>query len=166
MGLRSSLKKTFTTNKKNSTSGPAVGPNGEQLYMTRTDVEYYKPNEIPRSKYRGKVDPDHQASLQAFSMFDAFSVDRRRSSLALSGTFSPGGTKAQSAAASRVHSRLPSRRPSMSALRIQTDADSFSSGSTSREKSLTASTALDLDTASSKCLPHLPIPYSCGLTSL
>jgi hypothetical protein len=157
MGLRVKLRKTFSssTNKKNSTSSQ-TGPNGETLYMHRTDIEYYKPNEIPKSKYRGRVDPEHQATLQAFSLSDAFSTDRRRSSVALSGTFSPGGTNAQSAA----HSRVASRRPSVhehSGLRIHSELDdeSSSSSSTSREKSIAASTILDAGTASSKSLaPH------------
>ncbi|EXJ66547.1 uncharacterized protein A1O5_10216 [Cladophialophora psammophila CBS 110553] len=155
MGLRVKLRRTFTS-KKNST-GSETGPNGEIYYTNRKDIEYYKPNEIPKSKYRGKVDPQHQASLQAFSLADAFSSARRRTSLALSGTFSPGGTKSQSAAASRVHSRAASRRPSvqehpLSALRNQSGADSEGSGSssdsTSRQKSAAASTAFDADTAS------------------
>ena len=123
--------------------------------MDRTDIEYYKPNEIPKSKYRGKVDPEHHASLHAFSLADAFSAARRRSSLALSGTFSPGGTKDQSAASSRVQSRAASRRPSMhyeSRLRLQSAIDPESSGSSnsmSREKSVATSTTLGADTASS-----------------
>jgi len=153
MGLRANLRKTFSSsNKKHSTSSQ-TGPNGEQLYMHRTDIEYYKPHEIPKSKYRGRVDPDHAASLQAFSLADAFSSARRRSSLALSGTFSPGGTKGQSAAGTRVHSRVPSRRPSThehSGLRMHSEMDDepSSSSSTSREKSLAASTILDAGTAS------------------
>jgi hypothetical protein len=160
MGFGRKLRKTFSssTNKKNSTSSQqTVGLNGEQLYMHRTDIEYYKPSEIPRSKYRGKVDPEHAASLQAFSLADAFSGAPRRSSAALSGTFSPGGTKSQSAAQSRVHSRVPSRRPSIhehSGLRQHTEVDDEdgSSRSTSREKSVAASTILDASTASSACL--------------
>ncbi|KAJ9605690.1 hypothetical protein H2200_009539 [Cladophialophora chaetospira] len=154
MGLRGKLRKTFSSSaiKKNSTSSPQTGPNGETLYMTRTDIEYYKPNEIPKSKYRGKVDPEHHASLQAFSLADAFSSARRRSSLALSGTFSPGGTKSHSRAASRAQSRAPSRRPSVhehSGLRMHSELDDESSeSSTSREKSLAASTILDAGTAS------------------
>jgi len=153
MGLRVKLRKTFSssTNKKNSTSSQKTGPNGEPLYMTRTDIEYYKPNEIPKSKYRGRVDPDHAASLQAFSMADAFSTARRRSSLALSGTFSPGGTKSQSAAQSRAHSRRPSvHEHEHSGLRQHTELDdeASNSSSTSREKSVAASTILDAGTAS------------------
>ncbi|OAP64100.1 hypothetical protein AYL99_00072 [Fonsecaea erecta] len=155
MGLRVKLRRTFTS-KKNST-GSETGPNGEPYYTSRKDIEYYKPHEIPKSKYRGKVDPEHQASLQAFSLADAFSSARRRTSLALSGTFSPGGTKSQSAAASRVHSRAPSRRPSVqefhgSTLRNESGVDSESSGSsshsTSRQKSTAASVAFDAETAS------------------
>ncbi|KIW84692.1 hypothetical protein Z517_00080 [Fonsecaea pedrosoi CBS 271.37] len=155
MGLRVRLRRTFTS-KKNST-GSETGPNGEPYYTSRKDIQYYKPNEIPKSKYRGKVDPEHQASLQAFSLADAFSSARRRTSLALSGTFSPGGTNSQSAAASRAHSRVASRRPSIqelhgSALRnasgVDSEGSSSSSNSTSRQKSTSASMAFDADTAS------------------
>lgn len=178
MGLRVRLRKTFSSSKKSSI--PDASPTGEKYYTDRTDIEYYKPHEIPKSKYRGKVDPEHQASLNAFSLANAFAAAKRRSSFALSGTFSPRGTnaqsraasrmasraqsraasRAQSRAASRVQSRAASRRPSFdllhgSTLRTETHADSSSSssGSTSREKSLTASTALDVETASSMWLP-------------
>ncbi|KAK5449376.1 hypothetical protein LTS15_008920 [Exophiala xenobiotica] len=177
MGLRVKLRKTFSSKPKTPNSTAHTPQPGEIHYTDRTDIEYYKPHEIPRSKYRGKVDPEHQASLAAFSLADAFSAARRRSSLALSGSFSPGGTKAQSRATSRaqsriqsrttsrapsrVQSRAPSRRPSqhehilnshhaavLSGLRMESHANSSSSGSTSREKSLSASTALDVETAS------------------
>lgn len=148
MGLRGKLRKTFSY-KKGSTE-EATTPT-EEYYTDRTDIEYYKPHEIPRSKYRGKVDPTHQASLAAFSLADAFSVAKRRSSLALSGSFSPGGTKAQSRVASRAASRRPSwQEQPGSTLRMESHADSDDSGSTSREKSISASTALDVETASSK----------------
>ncbi|KAK5055248.1 hypothetical protein LTR84_012998 [Exophiala bonariae] len=157
MGLRGKLRQTFSSSSKksastssassknnknnkntNSTSNtPSIYPN-ETHYTDRTDIEYYKPNEIPKSKYRGKVDPAHQASLGAFSLSDAFAATTRRASLALSGTFSPGGTKSQS----RVPSRVPSRRPSMAAavpeagsnLRIEERAGSGGSEAT-RERS-------------------------------
>lgn len=48
------------------------------------------------SKHRGKVDPEHRARLDAYSFADAFSTVRRKSSQALSGIISPGGTKSQS----------------------------------------------------------------------
>lgn len=184
MGLRLRLRKTFSSSHKKPNPETHHTPTpGETYYTDRTDIEYYKPHEIPRSKYRGKVDPEHAASLAAFSLADAFASVKRRSSVALSGTFSPGGTKAQSRAtsrapsrvqsraASRVHSRAPSRvqsriqsrapsrRPSHSGLRTETHMESLSSsGSTSREKSLTASTALDVETASSMLL-LLPLSY-------
>ncbi|RJE17302.1 hypothetical protein PHISCL_10361 [Aspergillus sclerotialis] len=58
MGLRVKLRRTFTS-KKNS-AGSETGPNGEPYYTDRKDIQYYKPHEIPKSKYRGKVDPEHQ----------------------------------------------------------------------------------------------------------
>ncbi|EXJ83436.1 hypothetical protein A1O1_07059 [Capronia coronata CBS 617.96] len=165
MGLRMKLRKTFSSSasKKNSDPAPPLMPN-EPHYTGRTDIEYYKPHEIPKSKYKGKVDPAHQASLAAFSLSDAFSAPPRRASQAPSGTFSPGGTQAQSLAPSRAQSRAASRDPSRSPsrrrsfhdqrrsnLRTETGVDSDESGSshsTSREKSMSASTVLDHDTAS------------------
>jgi hypothetical protein len=152
MGLRVKLRRTFTS-KKNSTGDSTLTK--EEHYTSRTDIEYYKPHEIPKSKYRGKVDPEHQASLAAFSLANAFSAARRRSSLALSGTFSPGGTKAQSRAASRAQSRVQSRRPSCvsqhdSTLRMESVQDQDSEGSAS-----SASTALGMGTANSMLSPHL-----------
>ncbi|KAK5197787.1 hypothetical protein LTR99_010077 [Exophiala xenobiotica] len=119
MGLRVKLRKTFSSKPKTPNSTAHTPQPGEIHYTDRTDIEYYKPHEIPRSKYRGKVDPEHQASLAAFSLADAFSAARRRSSLALSGTFSPGGTKAQSRATSRAQSRIQSRATSRAQSRIQ-----------------------------------------------
>ena len=148
MGLRLKLRKTFSssskksnstsTNNNTTTTQPSLYPN-EPLYTSRTDIEYYKPNEIPKSKYKGRVDPAHHASLQAFSFSDAFTTAKRRTSLALSGTFSPGGTKSQSRVPSRVHSRRPSvAELEGSGLRIESRAQSVSDGSagtSSREKS-------------------------------
>lgn len=103
MGLRENLKRRFT--KKASDASDGYPPR-------RKDIEYYKPHEIPKSKYRGKVDKVHQAQLDAYSLEGAFSSARRRASNALSGTFSPGGTGARSAATSLAPSAVNSRRPS------------------------------------------------------
>jgi len=102
MAIRDRLRKTFKRNKDNSSSGgstPSTSSDPDH-YTGRTDIEYYKPHEIPKSKYKGKVDPNHQKSLDAYSFADAFSTVRRRSSQALSGIMSPGGTKSQSRRAS------------------------------------------------------------------
>jgi hypothetical protein len=104
MTLREKLKRRFT-GKKASDASDGFPPR-------RKDIEYYKPNEIPKSKYRGKVDKVHQAQLDAYSLEGAFTKVRRRASLALSGTFSPGGSNARSAAASADASAANSRRPS------------------------------------------------------
>lgn len=105
MTFRAKLKKTFS--KKSSGSGEST-PSGDNNYAVRTDIEYYKPNEIPKSKYRGKVDKAHKEKLESFTFADAFATVRRKSSQALSGTFSPGGTKSQSRRASWI-SRPKSR---------------------------------------------------------
>lgn len=41
-------------------------------------IEYYKPREVPRSKFRGPVDPDHQKRLAAWNFPQAME-DRPRS---------------------------------------------------------------------------------------
>ena len=61
--------------------------------------DIYKPSELPRPKYRRPVDPEHKASLQGYSLRDAFANMRRNSGLS---QYSPMG------------SRLPSRRNSFS----------------------------------------------------
>lgn len=103
MTLRDKIKKRFT--KKSSDASDGNPPR-------RKDIEYYKPHEIPKSKYKGKVDKLHQAQLEAYSMEGAFSSARRRASAAFSGTFSPYGTGSRSAAASASPSIANSRRPS------------------------------------------------------
>ncbi|ETN46841.1 uncharacterized protein HMPREF1541_01030 [Cyphellophora europaea CBS 101466] len=110
MSLREKIKRRFT--KKSSDASDGYPPR-------RKDIEYYKPNEIPKSKYRGKVDKLHQAQLEAYSLEGAFKSVRRRASQALSGTFSPGGTNARSAAASAAASAATSRRPSFARARSQ-----------------------------------------------
>ncbi|KAK4943374.1 hypothetical protein LTR10_017048 [Elasticomyces elasticus] len=164
MGLRIKLRKTFSSSSAKKSSFPDCSPTGEKYYTDRTDIEYYKPNEIPKSKYKGRVDPEHAASLAAFSLADAFSLAKKRSSAALSGTFSPRGTNAQSRAASRMASRAqsratsraPSRRPSFDVHRsnLRTEAHADSSISSSGTASISASTALDIETASTSISNH------------
>ena len=97
MAIRDRLRKKFGSKKGSgdSTTGSGSPPR-------RTDIEYYKPHEIPKSKYRGKVDKAHQDKLDAYSLGDAFMAAGRRASQALSGSFSPGGTQSQSRRTSYV----------------------------------------------------------------
>lgn len=97
MAIRERLRKTFGGKKKDgSASGKSSTSSDPTHYTGRTDIEYYKPHEIPKSKYRGRVDPEHQERLDTYSFADAFDEARRRGSRALSGIMSPGGTKSQS----------------------------------------------------------------------
>lgn len=98
MAIRERLRKTFKKNKDSSSSGGSTPSTSSDPnhYTGRTDIEYYKPHEIPKSKYKGKVDPQHKERLESYSFADAFSTVRRKSSQALSGIMSPGGTKSQS----------------------------------------------------------------------
>jgi hypothetical protein len=108
MPLRDRLKKTFGSKKNGSGDSTPSGTSPPR----RKDIEYYKPHEIPKSKYRGKVDKAHQEKLEAYSFADASQQVRRKTSQALSGTFSPGGTNARSLAPSAAPSATPSRRAS------------------------------------------------------
>lgn len=74
----------------------------------RSDIEYYKPHEIPRSKYRGPWNQKHQDSLQAFSFQEA--TQNRKGSIPAS--YSPRGTNAMSRRSSwlsKARSSLGSR---------------------------------------------------------
>lgn len=97
MAIREKLRKTFGKKKDGSNSSGSSSVSSDPTYYTgRKDIEYYKPHEIPKSKYRGRVDPEHKERLDAYSFGDAFAQVRRKSSQALSGIMSPGGTKSQS----------------------------------------------------------------------
>lgn len=97
MGLRDRVRKTFKKKDGSSSGGSTPSTSSDPIHYTgRTDIEYYKPNEIPKSKYKGKVDPEHKEKLDSYSFGDAFQTVRRKSSQALSGIMSPGGTKSQS----------------------------------------------------------------------
>jgi hypothetical protein len=91
MAIRERLRRKFGSKK-----GSGDSTTGSDSPPRRTDIEYYKPHEIPKSKYKGKVDKAHQEKLEAYSLGDAFMAAGRRSSQALSGSFSPGGTQSQS----------------------------------------------------------------------
>ena len=94
MGLRDRLKKIKNRSGSNT---PSNGTNTPK-------IEYYKPGEEPKLKYRGKIDKEHSDKLHAFSFSDAWS--RRKSTHSdHHGTMSPGGTYlAQSRATSFVAS--------------------------------------------------------------
>lgn len=97
MGLRDRVRKTFKKKDGSSSGGSTPSTSSDPIHYTgRTDIEYYKPNEIPKSKYKGRVDPEHKEKLDSYSFGDAFQTVRRKSSQALSGIMSPGGTKSQS----------------------------------------------------------------------
>lgn len=89
--VRKALKGKKNSDHSSSTSNSTNPPK-------RTDIEYYKPGEIPRSKYRGPWNQKHQDKLEAFSFKDA-SRDRKTS---MPVAFSPRGTQAQSRRSSWV----------------------------------------------------------------
>lgn len=134
MSLRERIKRRFTKNASDTSDG---------YPPRRKDIEYYKPNEIPKSKYRGKVDKVHQAQLEAYSLEGAFKKVRRRASQALSGTFSPGGTNAQSAAASAANSRRPSYARARSQLSTANSISEERSDSPDSDKTRTKNNSQD-----------------------
>lgn len=97
MAIKDKIKNAFGRKTKDDASRTSTPSTSSETYYTgRTDIEYYKPHEIPKSKYRGLVDPEHKESLESYSFADAFNTIKRKSSQALSGIMSPGGTKSQS----------------------------------------------------------------------
>ena len=101
MTFRAKVRKALKGNKSSGDDSSGSPPK-------RTDIEYYKPGEIPRSKYRGPWNQKHQDQLHAFSFGDAFR-DRRKS---IPASCSPRGTLAQSRRSSwvsRARSSLGSR---------------------------------------------------------
>jgi hypothetical protein len=90
MGVREKMKKAFGGRKSGGNSPSDAGT------PKIPGVEYYKPGQVPKSKYRGKWDQDHQDKLHAFSFAAAFK-SRRGSGHSI---YSPSGRKAQSRRAS------------------------------------------------------------------
>jgi hypothetical protein len=95
MPFREKVKKAFG-GKKNSGDSPSSS--GSNSPRKRTDIEYYKPGQIPSSKYRGPWNQKHQDKLQAFSFEDA--TQNRKGSIP--SVYSPRGTNAQSRRSSWV----------------------------------------------------------------
>jgi len=91
MPFRAKIKKVF--------GGSSSSSDSSSLQTTKTsESNVYKPGEpIPQSKYRGRVDPEHKATLESFSFGDTF---RRKS---CQSQYSPHG------------SRMPSRNNSINA---------------------------------------------------
>jgi hypothetical protein len=102
-------------------SGPLSKLKNGKSKNTEPEDDYYKPGEkMPPLKYRRAVDPEHKATLEAFSFSTAW---RRRSHTSL---YSPMG------------SRLPSRRNSCRSRRSR-------SRSMARSRRSSFSTASDYD---------------------
>jgi hypothetical protein len=104
MGVREKMKKAFGGKKSGDNSPSETGT------PKIPGVEYYKPSQVPKSKYRGKWDQGHQDKLHAFSFAAAFKT-RRDSGHSI---YSPSGRKAQS------------RRPSYFSKKSKSDIDNTS----------------------------------------
>ena len=96
--LKRVLRRSSTASSQSDTKKPPQEPNNRL-----PGLEYYKPGEIPRSKYRGPWNQKHQDHLKAFSFTDAW--NRRRSGQS---QYSPHGSRMPSRAPSRVPSRTGS----------------------------------------------------------
>jgi hypothetical protein len=116
--LRTRLRRVLTGTAE---SGPLSKLKNGKSKNTEPEDDYYKPGEkMPPLKYRRAVDPEHKATLEAFSFSTAW---RRRSHTSL---YSPMG------------SRLPSRRNSCRSRRSR-------SRSMARSRRSSFSTASDYD---------------------
>ena len=90
MGVRQKMKRALTGKKSGENSPSDTGT------PKIPGIEYYKPGQIPKSKYRGNGDQAHQDKLNAFSFAEAFKF-RRSSGYS---NYSPTGTRSQSRRAS------------------------------------------------------------------
>ena len=98
MPFRARFKKAFGRSGSGSSSSDNTTPSG-------LPIEFYKPGEIPRSKYRGPWNQAHQDKLSSFQ----FSFGRRAS---FQGSdYSPAQSRAQSRRSSWI-GRRPSTRGS------------------------------------------------------
>lgn len=120
MGVRSKMKKAFGGKKSGDNSPDDTGT------PKIPGIQYYKPGEVPKSKYRGKWDQGHQDTLHAFSFAAAFR-SRRGSGYS---NYSPAGTKAQSRRASYFSRKSKSdvddkslRRKSINPSRVKEHVD-------------------------------------------
>lgn len=91
MTFRAKVRKALKGNKSGDDS-PSSRNSNRTNPPQRTDIEYYKSDEIPQSKYRGPWNQKHQDKLEAFSFEDAFR-DRKAS---VPAAYSPRGTQVQS----------------------------------------------------------------------
>jgi hypothetical protein len=86
MPFREKVKKAFGGKKDTNSDSSADYP------PKRKDIEYYKPGEIPSSKYQGPWNQKHQDSLQAFSFEESFGNGK----VPITPSYSPRGTLSQS----------------------------------------------------------------------
>ena len=91
MPFREKVKRAFGGKKE-----PGVGADD---VPKRDDIEYYKPSEMPSSRYRGPWNQKHQDSLQAFSFEDAC----RDGNDSVTPSYSPRGTRSQSRRSSWIN---------------------------------------------------------------
>ena len=91
MPFRARLRKTFSRKSDSPTGSYTPTTTGSSTpssveYFRRPDIEYYKDHEIPKPKYRGKIDPVHKERLEAFSFAESF---QKRAASIISGSRSP-----------------------------------------------------------------------------
>lgn len=72
MAFREMVRKAFRR------SFPGFKDNGNGNGNGKIKIEYYRRHEVPRSKYRGPVDPEHQRKLAAWT-FEGAMAHRPRS---------------------------------------------------------------------------------------
>jgi hypothetical protein len=119
MPFRAKVKKAFGGKARDGGDSPSSSSSSPPQ---RTDIEYYKPGQVPPSKYRGPWNQKHQDKLHAFSFEDA-TRDRKEP---IPAAYSPMGTQAQS----RRSSWVSRARSSLGGSRSETE-----DGSAARKRS-------------------------------
>jgi hypothetical protein len=125
MSFRAKVRKVL----KGSSSSSKAKSDDNPTPPQRTDIEYYKPGEIPRSKYRDPWNQKHQDKLHAFSFEDA-SRDPQPS-MEPAPPQSPWGTVAHS----RRSSWVSRARSSLGGGRSDAEEDDDDDGAVARRKS-------------------------------
>ena len=100
MQFRARMKKAFGRNSESRS------PSEASTTQSGLPIQYYKPGEVPRSKYRGPWNQEHQDKLHSFN----FSFGRKTS---FQGSeYSPAQTRAQSRRSSWISVKRPSTKGS------------------------------------------------------
>ncbi|OJJ98098.1 hypothetical protein ASPACDRAFT_45397 [Aspergillus aculeatus ATCC 16872] len=151
MNFREKVRRVFRRSSSSSSSSKSKG-NGIK-------IEYYKRHEIPRSKFKGPFDREHQRSLAAWS-FQGTQAERRRSlDLSLSPCTSlPDYLRPQCDEEDLAPDQIPTTAPEVdvTTASLSVDHDEYAPGRQGDSSGSTSSTAVDPESYSESLMTLLP----------